>query len=492
MYVICDIPKAVEDFLKTESDSGRELLDIAQKDNSANSFNCTAENHAAIEESTENVRDTSRWYPHNYRDRNVMDSSVLRFDSPRIRSESDIGLFVNRSDSQSMPSNQTSNSMGRYINNIVTSDVVGRHNRIPVIHGIEASNGIDYNAGRQNASTITTVANSMMDRLRRHANRYALLSNDHDDRSDLNPTNATINRDIERGQHMQIELSSRPSNLIQPSTGENIMTLSPVDESHYGGEEVTSPLLEISTSGVLSLDTAHDSNSENPSFMDHGEHIIFRHRQLLQKITKFIEQLPVRDAKIPSEACDQGSDQRISGLVNNDSSKCNQCIVCFDTEIDTAIMPCGHSVMCLGCCLILAEHSSGGHCPVCRTSMKAIFQFATKPFAVPIDRNLNDVTTNSTGSHGSENNIGENVVVTVSNRCYRIERVTRPVYRGSINPGFRGDREPGDRPILRNQEIFHHFNSSGMANVDAFPNTVSTYAIDSNVAMNNIVLDLFS
>jgi len=56
----------------------------------------------------------------------------------------------------------------------------------------------------------------------------------------------------------------------------------------------------------------------------------------------------------------------MDGLVmeDNDGSDEHLCVVCLERERDEVLVPCGHMVLCHGCCADIM--ASSNECPICR------------------------------------------------------------------------------------------------------------------------------
>jgi hypothetical protein len=58
----------------------------------------------------------------------------------------------------------------------------------------------------------------------------------------------------------------------------------------------------------------------------------------------------------------------------------NVCVMCYEREIKTAILPCGHSVLCISCSRKIAfdKDEYTASCPVCRTPIGQIIKIFNK------------------------------------------------------------------------------------------------------------------
>lgn len=79
----------------------------------------------------------------------------------------------------------------------------------------------------------------------------------------------------------------------------------------------------------------------------------------IMEIKKEIKMIPADDNAVPARKKD-------------DSQNPDDCIVCFNNNADTVLLPCKHMVLCGGCCdkMNFKEKSylmlNKVHCPVCR------------------------------------------------------------------------------------------------------------------------------
>lgn len=58
---------------------------------------------------------------------------------------------------------------------------------------------------------------------------------------------------------------------------------------------------------------------------------------------------------------------------NNNNHSENSCVICFEVEINSVIIPCGHLALCFDCASKVSK-SSSPLCPICRKQITQIVQ----------------------------------------------------------------------------------------------------------------------
>lgn len=67
-----------------------------------------------------------------------------------------------------------------------------------------------------------------------------------------------------------------------------------------------------------------------------------------------------------SNPSDRLEDSFVSEIAAEDRKNSQTaCVICYDSEMDTVIIPCGHGSFCNICAVGLFER--GDHCPICRS-----------------------------------------------------------------------------------------------------------------------------
>jgi len=62
--------------------------------------------------------------------------------------------------------------------------------------------------------------------------------------------------------------------------------------------------------------------------------------------------------------------------ISNTLQEENKCCVCFDSKIDTVLVPCGHLCLCLSCAKVITEQNPK-RCPICKTNIQNVVKTFT-------------------------------------------------------------------------------------------------------------------